>query len=141
MIFRTFLSVALLFLSIHLSLAQNSDSGLAPTVQPAIEEGIYTVSIKEVNKTGVVEELSGTVSLEDGTITSSFSERNGFPEAPYNANVELNGTQETISFSAESPKSDGEVLTWEGTIVGTKISGKAYRNRTGTTYYFEGKRK
>lgn len=141
MIFKTFLSVTLLFLSLHLSLAQNSDRGLATSVQPALAEGIYTVSIKEVNKTGKVEELSGTVSLENGKITSSFGERNRFPEVTYTVTTESAGAEETINFSAESTKSDGEVLKWEGTIVDTKISGKAYRNHTGTTYYFEGKLK
>ena len=141
MMIKTFLLVALLFLSLQLSLAQNPDRGLTRNDIPTLGVGIYTVSVKEVNKTGVVEELSGTVSLEDGNITSSFSERNEFPEVEYNVTVESNSGQETITFSAESTKSDGEVLKWEGTIVGDEISGEASRNHTGTTYYFEGKLK
>ncbi len=126
-------------MSVNPCFAQNRDSVLVASDKPILGEGTYKVSLKEVNKTGRVEKLPGSVYLKNGKIFSSFSELNGFPKVTYIASLDSAGADDRITFTAESTKSNGEVLKWEGTIVGDKISGKAFRNFTGSTYYFEGK--
>lgn len=130
-----FYSFACCFLTFNLSFSQD-----IPHSKPIDKKfkATYSVTGKEVNKTGKEENLEGKVTIKNGLISSTFSKLNGFSPSICTFNVDSSSGEKVITFYSESPHPNGGKLIWTGTIRGNTIDGKASRDDTGSVYYYTG---
>ena len=133
------ISLLLFSLLLNGSIYSNAPaSTLAVLNDQVIISGDFKVKVKEVNRSGKVEKLKGTVSLNENEIWSDFSELNGFSTAQLEVKPNPS-SPDILFFNGQSTHESGAILTWTGQLKANHIQGKASRDDTGTVYYFKGK--